>query len=106
MSKAKEPRVVAELGRPETPQETVDRRAVASRTRRQNQNFFNLIIALLASLAVVAIIVLVVVRPDAAAVVRRRPAETAVRTGTRCAVFCQPPDTPAGTCRAGAGGTH
>ncbi len=66
MSAAKEPRVVAELGRPETAQETVDRRAVASRMRRQNQNFFNLIIALLASLAVVAIIVLVVVRPDAA----------------------------------------
>lgn len=57
---------MAELGRPETAQEMVDRRAVASRTRRQNQNFFNLIIALLASLAVVALVVLVVVRPDAA----------------------------------------
>lgn len=57
---------MAELGRPETAQETADRRAAASRTRRQNQNFFNLVIALLASLAVVAVLVLVVVRPDAA----------------------------------------
>ncbi len=66
MNAAKQPRVVAELGRPETPQETADRRATASRVRRQNQTFPNLIIALLASLAVVALTVLVVVRPDAA----------------------------------------
>lgn len=65
MNAAKKPRVVAELGRPETPQETADRRAEASHMRRQNNTLFNLVIALLASLAVVAIIVLVVVRPDA-----------------------------------------
>lgn len=64
MNAAKAPRVVAELGRPETPQETADRRAEATRKHRQNQNFFNLIMALLASLAVVAVITLVVVRPD------------------------------------------
>lgn len=66
MNAAKEPRVVAELGRPETPQETADRKTAASRKHRQNQNFFNLVIALLASLAVVAVVVLVVVRPDVA----------------------------------------
>lgn len=66
MNAAKEPRIVAELGRPETPQESADRRAAAARMRRQNQTFANLIIALLASLAVVALIVIVVVRPDAA----------------------------------------
>ena len=60
------PPVVAELGRPETPQEASERRASASHLRRQNQTLLNLIIALLASLAVVAVIVLVVVRPDAA----------------------------------------
>lgn len=64
MNAAKEPGFVAELGRPETPQETADRRAEASRVRRQNNTLFNLVIALLASLAVVAVIVLVVVRPD------------------------------------------
>ncbi|MEO7348435.1 MAG: DUF4245 domain-containing protein, partial [Terrimesophilobacter sp.] len=66
MSAPKEPRVVAELGRPETPQEAADRRAEASRVRRQSKTFVNLVIALLASLAVVAVVVLVVVRPDAA----------------------------------------
>lgn len=66
MNAPKEPRVVAELGRPETPQEGADRRAEASRVRRQSKTFVNLVIALLASLAVVAVVVLVVVRPDAA----------------------------------------
>lgn len=66
MSTARKPRIVAGLGRPETPQEIADRRANTSRLRRQNQNLPNLIVALLASLAVVALIVIVVVRPDAA----------------------------------------
>lgn len=58
-------RVVAELGRPETPQETADRRAAASAKRRANQTTFNLVIALVASLAIVAFLILVVVRADA-----------------------------------------
>ena len=66
MSAGKQPRVVAELGRPETPEETAERRALASQQRREGKTFLNLIIALVASLAVVAVIVLVVVRPDAA----------------------------------------
>jgi hypothetical protein len=62
-----QPRVVAELGRPETPQETADRKAAASATRRANQTWFNLVLALLASLAIVAFLVIVVVRPDQSA---------------------------------------
>ncbi|MGX5682541.1 DUF4245 domain-containing protein [Schumannella luteola] len=59
-----QPRVVAELGRPETPQETADRRAAASAKRRANQTLFNLIVATIASLGIVLFLVLVVVRPD------------------------------------------
>jgi hypothetical protein len=63
-SASRPPRVVAELGRPETPQETADRRAENSRKHRANQTLRNLVFALLASLAVVFVLVLVVVRPD------------------------------------------
>lgn len=59
------PRVVAELGRPETPEETAARTAESSRRHRSNQTFVNLVLALLASLGVVLFLVLVVVRPDA-----------------------------------------
>lgn len=64
------PRVVAELGRPETPQETADRKAESRRQRRANQTAFNLVIALVASLAVVAFLVVVVVRPDQQSLVK------------------------------------
>ncbi|MFV0320389.1 MAG: DUF4245 family protein [Microbacterium sp.] len=62
---ASSPRVVAELGRPETPAETADRKAEASRAYRSSQNTRNLIAALLATLAVVAVIVLGVPRGEA-----------------------------------------
>lgn len=58
-----EPRIVAELGRPETAQETADRKAAASRKHRANQTLFNLVIATIASLGIVLFLVLVVVRP-------------------------------------------
>lgn len=58
------PRVVAELGRPETPEETAARKAENSRRHRSNQTLLNLVLALAASLAVVLFLVLVVVRPD------------------------------------------
>lgn len=61
----KPPVVVAELGRPETPEETAARKAEASSARRSNQTTLNLVLALLASLAIVAFLVAVVVRPDA-----------------------------------------
>jgi hypothetical protein len=60
----KPPRIVAELGRPETPEETAARKAENSRAHRANQTTRNLILALLASLVVVLFTVLVVVRPD------------------------------------------
>ncbi|MES2171466.1 MAG: DUF4245 domain-containing protein [Actinomycetota bacterium] len=57
------PRVVAELGRPETPEETTARKAENSRKHRANQTLLNLVLATIASLAVVLFLVLVVVRP-------------------------------------------
>jgi hypothetical protein len=55
--------IVAELGRPETPDETAARKAETSRKHRANQTLLNLIVALLGSLALVLLIVTVVVRP-------------------------------------------
>ena len=63
-SGARPPRVVAELGRPETPEETAARKAEASRRHRANQTVRNLIYALIVCLGVVLLIVVVVVRPD------------------------------------------
>lgn len=51
------PRVVAELGRPETVDETAARKAESSRVYRSSQTTRNLIAAILATLAVVAVIV-------------------------------------------------
>jgi len=55
--------VVAELGRPETPEETAARKAATSRRHRANQTLLNLVVALIGSLALVLLIVTVVVRP-------------------------------------------
>lgn len=63
-SRSGQPPVVAELGRPETPQETAERKAQTSRRHREGQTFLNLALALIASLIVVLVTVLVVVRPD------------------------------------------
>jgi hypothetical protein len=56
--------IVAELGRPETAEETAARKAETSRVHRSNQTALNLVAALIVSLLVVLLIVLVVVRPD------------------------------------------
>lgn len=61
-------RIVAELGRPETPDETADRKAETSRQHRANQTVRNLVWSLVATLAVVLVLVLVVVRPEPAPV--------------------------------------
>lgn len=66
MTRQKPPPVVAELGRPETPDETTERKAASRTRRREGQTLFNLIVALVASLGAVLVLVLVVVRPDAA----------------------------------------
>lgn len=63
---SKPPRIVAELGRPETPEETAARKAETSRNHRANQTALNLVVALVASLAIVLFLVVVVVRPAAA----------------------------------------
>ena len=60
----KTPTIVAELGRPETPEETAARKAETSRKHRASQTVVNLVWALVASLGVLLLAVLVVVRPD------------------------------------------
>ncbi len=64
---AKRPPIVAELGRPETPDETAARKAESSRVYRSSQTVRNLIAALLATLAIVAVIVFAVPRGEPAA---------------------------------------
>ncbi|MBS1907470.1 MAG: DUF4245 domain-containing protein [Actinobacteria bacterium] len=65
MSRApKRPPVVAELGRPETAQETADRKAASSAAYRSGQTFRGLIAALIATVGVVLLIVLIVPRGD------------------------------------------
>ncbi|AMM20242.1 hypothetical protein AX769_08800 [Frondihabitans sp. PAMC 28766] len=62
LGQPKAPRVVAELGRPETPSETAARKAQSSRNHRQNQTTKNLVLSLIASVGIVLLIVLGVVR--------------------------------------------
>ena len=57
-------RVVAELGRPETPEETAERKARESRLYRERKTLSNLLYALLATLAAVALIVIAVPHPS------------------------------------------
>jgi hypothetical protein len=66
---ARQPAIVAELGRPETPEESAARRAENSRRHRANQTLLNLIVALVASLGIVLFLVVVVVRPNPGATV-------------------------------------
>lgn len=62
MAKQRPPRIVAELGRPETPEETAARKAENSRLHRQRQTVNNLVFSLLATLGLVLLIVLIVPR--------------------------------------------
>lgn len=64
LGKQRAPRVVAELGRPETPGETAARKAASSRAHRENQTAFNLTIAIIVSVAIVVLLVLAVPRDD------------------------------------------
>jgi hypothetical protein len=61
---ADEPRIVAELGRPATPEDIRDRRAASRSFRMANQTTTNLLIAVGATLLVMAFLIVVVVRPD------------------------------------------
>ncbi|GAA0411756.1 DUF4245 domain-containing protein [Leifsonia naganoensis] len=58
----KPPAVVAELGRPETPEETAARKAQNSANHRNRQTINNLVYSLIATVALVIVIVLVVPR--------------------------------------------
>ncbi|BDI23562.1 DUF4245 domain-containing protein [Herbiconiux sp. L3-i23] len=58
------PAIVAELGRPETPDETAARKAQNSRNHRDRQTTRNLVLALVASLGIVVLLVLIVPRGD------------------------------------------
>ncbi|BDV31065.1 DUF4245 domain-containing protein [Microbacterium terricola] len=60
-------RVVAELGRPETPDETAARKAESSRVYRSSQTARNLVAAILVTVAVVVVIVFAVPRGEPAA---------------------------------------
>jgi hypothetical protein len=62
---ARQHRVVAELGRPETPEEAAQRKAQASRDRRARQTVNNLWYSLLATLGIVLVVVLLVPRSQA-----------------------------------------
>ncbi|MFS0852649.1 DUF4245 family protein [Microbacterium sp. 179-I 3D4 NHS] len=59
--------IVAELGRPETPEETAARKAASSKAYRSSQSVRNLIAALLATLAVLVVIIFAVPRGEPAA---------------------------------------
>lgn len=59
---AREPRVVAELGRPETPDETAARKAQASHNYRSSKTFRNLIAAMIATLGVLLVVIFAVPR--------------------------------------------
>lgn len=58
--------IVAELGRPETPEETAARKAEFSKAYRSSQTVRGLVAALLATLAIVVVIVLAVPRGEPA----------------------------------------
>jgi hypothetical protein len=64
MAKNSEARVVAELGRPETPEETAARKAEQSRLYRDRKTLRNLLYALLVSVGLVAAIIFLVPRPE------------------------------------------
>lgn len=59
---AEKQRIVAELGRPETPDETASRKAASSYAYRSSQTVRNLIAALLVTLAIVAVVIFAVPR--------------------------------------------
>lgn len=62
MARSSGPRVVAELGRPETAGETAARKAASSAAYRASKTFRNLIVALVVTVAIVLVIVFLVPR--------------------------------------------
>lgn len=64
MARTKQPPIVAELGRPETPEETAARKAESSRLHRARQTLRNLAASLAVCAVAVVVIVAVVPRDD------------------------------------------
>jgi len=75
-------RVVAELGRPETPEETAARKAESSRLHRQRQTVNNLVYSLIATLGIVLVIVLMVPRNNPGTVGKTVDWKTVAAQGT------------------------
>lgn len=65
---SKQAPIVAELGRPETAEETAARKAASSKAYRSSQTVRNLIVALAVTLAVVAVVIFAVPRGEPVAV--------------------------------------
>lgn len=63
---SKKPKIVAELGRPETPAETAARKAENSRLYRSRKTINNLVFSLLVTVGLVAAIYFIVPRADSA----------------------------------------
>jgi len=95
--KQKPPAVVAELGRPETPQETAERKARDSRLYRQRKTVNNLVFSLLVSLGLVLVLVLIVPRgTDTWSAHTVNVAETAVQSAASSGRQLVAPETPEG----------
>lgn len=90
----REPRVVAELGRPETPDEMADRKAESSRVYRSSQSTRNLVAALIATLAIVVVIIFAVPRGMPAERPAIDVAAIAERIGDAEGRFAIAPETP------------
>jgi hypothetical protein len=66
MASRKQPRIVAELGRPETPEETAARKAENSRLYRSRKTINNLVLSLLVTVGAVAVLFFLVPRAETA----------------------------------------
>lgn len=84
--------IVAELGRPETPQETADRKAASSQRYRASKTVKNLLWAFGASLLIAVFLVLLATRPDTTPIVSVDVAQTAGEAAASLGVTPAVPD--------------
>ena len=96
MAKNTAPRVVAELGRPETPEEEAARKAENSRLYRERKTLRNLLYALLVSVGLVAAIVLLVPRSETSMLQAVDYRQVAASAQSSMPVPLAVPDLPAG----------
>lgn len=88
-------RIVAELGRPETPGETSARKSAATAAYRSSKTFRNLIVALLVTVAVVAVVIFGVPRGSIPEPEPADVAAAATDAGTALGRDLLAPDVPA-----------